>query len=161
MEPLSRAELLGRLSGVQNLLALSGDIHGSFAGNEKASSPKIALLTAPAISSQTVGESVGAAVTTFSSDPAFQPGGAVYEALVTGLPQLFQAATDGALKLVDTTSHGFLTVAIDATKAHATFTFIPKDEVTTDYSKKPASELQAKVTTASFDVVGGQLTAVS
>jgi len=158
--PNKRAELLGKLSGVQNLIALSGDIHGSFAGNEKASSPKIALLTAPAISSQTVGESVGAAVTTFSSDPAFQPGGAVYEALVTGLPQLFQAATDGALKLVDTTSHGFLTVAIDATKAHATFTFIPKDEVTTDYSKKPADELQKKVTTASFDVVGGQLTPV-
>jgi len=32
--------------------------------------------------------------------------------------------------------------------------------VTTDYSKKPADELQKKVTTASFDVVGGQLTPV-
>jgi hypothetical protein len=160
MEPLSRAELLGRLSGVQNLLALSGDIHGSFAGNEKASSPKIALLTAPAISSQTVGEEVGAAVTTFSSDPAFQPGGAVYEALVTHLPQLFQAATGGALKLVDTSSHGFLTVAIDAEKARATFTFIPKEAVTTDYSQKPA-DLAAQVTTAAFDVVAGQLTPVS
>ena len=46
-----------------------------------------------AISSQTVGEEVGAAVTTFSPDPAFQPGGAIYEALVNGLPQLFQAST--------------------------------------------------------------------
>jgi len=159
--PNKRAELLGRLAGVQNLLALSGDIHGSFAGNEKASSPKIALLTAPAISSQTVGESVGEAVTTFSSDPAFQPGGAVYNALVNGLPQLFQAATGGALKLVDTSSHGFLTVAVDATKARATFTFIPHGEVSTDYSKKSAAELQAKVTTAAFDVAGGQLTPVS
>src|SRR5262249_21069228 len=123
--PNKRAELLARLAGVQNLIALSGDIHGSFAGNETAASPKIALLTAPAISSQTVGEEVGVAVTTFSTDPAFQPGGAVYEALVNGLPQLFRAATGGALKLVDTSSHGFLTVAVDATKALATFPFLP------------------------------------
>src|SRR5262249_40229182 len=77
-----RDERLGRLAGVQNLLALSGDIHGTFAGNEKASSPKVALLTAPAISSETIGEQVGEAVTTFSSDPAFQaPDGAIYQAL--------------------------------------------------------------------------------
>jgi len=158
--PNKRAELLGRLSGVQNLLALSGDIHGTFAGNETANSPKIALLTAPAISSQTVGEEVGAAVTTFSSDPAFQPGGPVYEALVTHLPQLFQLATGGALKLVDTNSHGFLTVAIDSAKARATFTLIPKEAVTTDYSKR-AADLAAQVTTAAFDVVAGQLTPVS
>ena len=98
---------------------------------------------------------------TFSSDPAFQPpDGAVYTALVKNLPQLFQLATGGALKMVDTSSHGFLTVAVDATKARATFTFIPADQVTTDYSKKPA-DLAAQVTTASFDVAGGQLTPVS
>ncbi|HZJ53558.1 MAG TPA: alkaline phosphatase D family protein [Myxococcaceae bacterium] len=159
--PNKRAELLGRLSAVQNLIGLSGDIHGTFAGNEKASSPKIALLTAPAISSQTVGEEVGAAVTTFSSDPAFQPGGAVYEALVNGLPQLFQASTGGALKLVDTSSHGFLALAVDGTKARATFTLIPATEITVDYSRQPADALEAKVTTATFDVAGGQLTPVS
>ena len=57
--------------------------------------------------------------------------------------------------------HGFLTVAVDATKARATFTLIPHGEVSTDYSKKSAAELQAKVTTAAFDVAGGQLTPVS
>jgi alkaline phosphatase D len=159
--PNKRAELLGRLAGVQNLIALSGDIHGTFAGNEKVSSPKFALLTAPAISSQTVGEEVGAAVTTFSPDPAFQPGGAVYEALVNGLPQLFQASTGGALKFVDTSSHGFLTVAVDGSSARATFTLIPGSEVTVDYSRQPAGALQEKVTTVTFDVVGGQLTPVS
>ena len=159
--PNKRAELLGRLSGVQNLVAVSGDIHGTFAGNEKASSPKIAMLTAPAISSQTVGEEVGAAVTTFSSDPAFQPGGAVYEALINGLPQLFQAATGGALKFVNTSAHGFLTVTVDATKARATFTLIPATEITTDYSRQPAGALEGKVTTTTFDVAGGQLTPVT
>ena len=159
--PNKRAELLARLSGVQNLIGLSGDIHGAFAGNEKASSPKLALLTAPAISSQTVGEEVGAAVTTFSSDPAFQPGGAVYEALVNGLPQLFQASTGGALKFVSTAAHGFLTVAFDATRARATFTLIPSSEVTVDYSGQPSGALQAKLTTVEFDVAGGQLTPVA
>ena len=159
--PNKRAELLARLSGVQNLVAVSGDIHGSFAGNEKASSPKIAMLTAPAISSQTVGEEVGAAVTTFSSDPAFQPGGAVYQALVNGLPQLFQAATGGALKFVSTDAHGFLTCTADGTKVRATFSLIPADQVTTDYSKQPSGALQAKVTTVTYDVAGGQLTPVS
>ncbi|HEY1905042.1 MAG TPA: alkaline phosphatase D family protein, partial [Myxococcaceae bacterium] len=157
--PNKRAELLARLAGVQNLIALSGDIHGTFAGNETASSPKFALLTAPAISSQTVGEEVGAAVTTFSSDPAFQPGGAVYQALVQGLPQLFQAATGGALKFVSTSEHGFLTVAIDADKARAAFTLIPATQVTVDYSQ--SGDLQSHVRTVSFDVVGGQLTPVA
>jgi alkaline phosphatase D len=156
--PNKRAELLARLSSVQNLIALSGDIHGTFAGNEKASGGKVAMLTSPAISSQTVGEEVGAAVTTFSSDPAFQPGGAVYQALVNGLPQLFQLSTGGAIKFVDTSKHGFLTLGVDATKAHAVFTLIPASEVTVDYSKQPASALQAKVTTTSFDITGGTLT---
>ena len=53
------------------------------------------------------------------------------------------------------------TVAVDAAEARTTFTLIPKDEVTTDYSKKPAADLEAKVTTAVFDVVAGQLTPVS
>jgi len=156
--PNKRAELLARLSSVQNLIALSGDIHGTFAGNEKASGGKVAMLTSPAISSQTVGEEVGAAVTTFSSDPAFQPGGPVYEALVNGLPQLFQLSTGGAIKFVDTASHGFLTLGFDGTAAHATFTLIPADQVTTDYSKQPADALQAKVKTTTFDIVDGTLT---
>ncbi len=159
--PNRRAALLGALSGVQNLIGVSGDIHGTFAGNEKASSPKFALLTSPAISSQSIGDQVGAAVTTFSPDPAFQPGGAVYEAVVNNLPQLLQASTGGALKLVDTSSHGFLTVDVDGTRARATFSLIPGSEVTVDYSRQPASALQAKVTTVAFDVAGGQLTPVS
>ena len=156
--PNKRAELLARLAGVQNLVALSGDIHGTFAGNESATSPKIALLTAPAISSQTVGEEVGAAVTTFSPDPAFQPGGAVYEALVNGLPHLFQASTGGAIKFVDTSSHGFLRLNVGQSQIRAIFALIPASEVTVDYSKQPAGALQAKVTLVEFGVAGGAIT---
>ncbi len=156
--PNKRAELLAQLSSVQNLIALSGDIHGSFAGNEKPSAPKIAFLTSPAISSQTVGEEVGAAVTTFSSDPAFQPGGSIYNALVTFLPQLLQGSTGGAMKFVNTSSHGFLTLGFDAAKVRATFTLIPASEVTVDYSKQAAGALQAKVSTQAFDIAGGVLT---
>jgi alkaline phosphatase D len=156
--PNKRAELLARLAGVQNLVALSGDIHGTFAGNESSTSPKIALLTAPAISSQTVGEEVGAAVTTFSPDPAFQPGGAVYEALVSRLPQVFQASTGGAIKFVDTSSHGFLKLSVEESQIRATFALIPASEVTVDYSKQPAGALQAKVTLFAFGVAGGAIT---
>ncbi len=159
--PNKRAELYGKLAGIQNLIALSGDIHGSFAGNEKASAPSFALLTSPAISSQTVGEEVAVAVTTFSSDPAFQPGGAVYQALVTKLPLLLQASTGGAIKFVDTDGHGFLTLGFDAARARATFTLIPSSEVTVDYSKQPAGALQAKVRTVAFDVTAGVLTPVT
>ncbi len=157
--PNKRAELFAQLSGVSNLIGLSGDIHGSFAGNEKPTGGKIALLTSPAISSQTIGQQVGEAVTTFSSDPAFQPGGAVYNALVNLLPQLFQASSGGASQYVNTSAHGYLTLAIDATKARATFTLIPQGEVTVDYSSN-LSGLLAKVTTVKFDVAGGTLTSV-
>jgi len=156
--PNKRAELLARLAGVPNLVALSGDIHGTFAGNETAASPKIALLTAPAISSQTVGEEVGAAVTTFSSDAAFQPGGAVYEALVNNLPLLFQASTGGAIKFVDTSSHGFLKLGVEEAQIRASFVLIPASEVTVDYSKQPAGALQDKVTVVELGVAGGAIT---
>jgi len=156
--PNKRAELLARLAGVQNLVALSGDIHGTFAGNETAASPKIALLTAPAISSQTVGEEVGAAVTTFSSDAAFQPGGAVYEALVNNLPLLFQASTGGAIKFVDTSSHGFLKLGVEEAQIRASFVLIPASEVTVDYSKQPAGALQDKITVVELGVAGGAIT---
>ena len=156
--PNKRAELLARLAGVQNLVALSGDIHGTFAGNETAASPKIALLTAPAISSQTVGEEVGAAVTTFSSDAAFQPGGAVYEALVNNLPLLFQASTGGAIKFVDTSSHGFLKLGVEEAQIRASFVLIPASEVTVDYSKQPAGALQDKFTVVELGVAGGAIT---
>jgi len=156
--PNKRAELLGKLARVQNLVALSGDIHGTFAGNESATSSKIALLTAPAISSQTVGEEVGAAVTTFSSDPAFQPGGAVYDALVNNLPQLFQLSTGGAIKFVDTSSHGYLQVNVAQPQIQATFVLIPATEVTKDYTKQPAGALEAQVTRVELTVANGAIT---
>jgi len=61
---------------------------------------------------------------------------------------------------VSTTEHGFLTVAIAADKARATFTLIPASHVTVDYSQK-SGDLQSHVRTVSFDVVGGQLTPVA
>ena len=156
--PNKRTELLARLAGVQNLVAVSGDIHATFAGNEKATSPKIALLTSPAISSQTMGEQVGAAVTTFSSDPAFQPGGAVYEALVNGLPPLLTASTGGAIKFVDTSSHGFLTLRVEEPQIRVTFALIPASEVTVDYSKQPPGALDLKFTLSELGIVGGEFT---
>jgi len=54
----------------------------------------------------------------------------VYNALVTLLPQILQASSGGAVKFVNTSAHGYLTLAVDAAKARATFTFIPQSEVT-------------------------------
>ena len=157
--PNKRAELLGKLAGVQNLIALSGDIHGTFAGNESATSSKIALLTAPAISSQTVGEEVGAAVTTFSPDPAFQPpDGAVYVALVSHLPQLFQASTGGAIKFVDTSSHGFLQLSVEEAQIRATFVLIPASEVTIGLHQAARGSAAGQGQRAELGVAGGAIT---
>ena len=160
--PNKRAELYARLAGVQNLIALSGDIHGAFAGNEKVGTaqdpPKFALLTSPAISSQSLSEELGLAVQAFSSDPAFQPGGAIYEALVNGLGPLLTASTGGAIKYVDPSSHGFLDIAFGPDKATATFHTIPATEVATDYSQR--NDLDSKFTTVAFDITAGILTPV-
>ena len=157
--PNKRAELLARLAGVQNLVALSGDIHGTFAGNESATSPKIALLTAPAISSQTVGEEVGAAVTTFSPDPAFQPGGAVYR----GARQRAAASVPGEHRRSHQVRRHVLPRLPQAQRRAVpdprdVFALIPASEVTVDYSKQPAGALQAKVTLVEFGVAGGAIT---
>ena len=160
--PNKRAQLYASLASVQNLHFLSGDIHAAFAANESPQSPRFALLTSPAISSQAVGEELGEAVAAFEpGNPAFQPGGAIYNALVNGLPQLLTASTGGAIKYVDTASHGFLTLELGQDKARATFTLIPQSEATVDYSERPASELAAKVTTKAFDIVQGVFTLVS
>jgi hypothetical protein len=97
-------------------------------------------------------------VTTFSSDAAFQPGGAVYEALVNNLPLLFQASTGGAIKFVDTSSHGFLKLGVEEAQIRASFVLIPASEVTVDYSKQPAGALQDKVTVVELGVAGGAIT---
>src|SRR5262249_8923123 len=150
--------LYARLAGIQNLIALSGDIHGAFAGNETASNPKYALLTSPAISSQSLSEELGAAVQSFSPDPAFQPGGAIYEALGNGLAQLLQVSTGGAIKSANPSAHGYLDITFGQSKATATFHTIPATEVTTDYSQR--SDLDSKFTTVAFDIAGGVLTPV-
>src|SRR5262249_23066556 len=118
--------------------------------------PKFALLTSPAISSQATSQQLGAAVQAFSPDPAFQPGGAIYEALVNGLAQLFTASTAGAIKYVNPSAHGYLDIAFGPTKATATFHTIPATEVTTDYSQR--TDLDSKFTTVAFDIAGGVLT---
>ena len=81
----------------------------------------------------------------------------MYEALVSRLPDLFRASTAGAIKFVDTSSHGFLTVGFDAAAAHATFTLIPASEVVTDYSKQPPGALDNLLQSVSFDIVNGTL----
>ena len=160
--PNKRAELFARLAGVQNLIALSGDIHGAFAGNEKAGTaqdpPKFALLTSPAISSQSLQEELGLAVQAFSSDPAFQPGGAIYEALVHNLGPLLTASTGGAIKYVDPFAHGYLDIAFGPAKATATYHTIPATEVSTDYSQR--NDLDSKFSTVVFDISAGLLTPV-
>jgi len=165
--PNKRQDLYTRLraANVQNLIGLSGDIHAAFAGNEKTpvgtagtpEAPRFVLLTSPAISSQTMGEAVGGAVTTFSSDPAFQPGGPVYEALVNGLPQLLELSTGGAIQFVNTSSHGYLTLACDKDMVHATFTLIPASEVTVDHSQSGGAVPHS---TTAFDITGAVLTPV-
>jgi hypothetical protein len=158
--PNKRAQLYASLASVQNLHFLSGT-STAFAANESPQSPRFALLTSPAISSQAVGEELGEAVAAFEpGDPAFQPVVPSTTRWSTASPAP-DCEHGGAIKYVDTASHGFLTLELGQDKARATFTLIPQSEATVDYSQRPASELAAKVTTKAFDIVQGVFTLVS
>ncbi len=93
------------------------------------------------------------AVQAFSSDPAFQPGGAIYEALVNDLPPLLTSSTGGAIKYVNTDSHGFLDIAFDATKAPGDVQRHPRHRGR--HRLLEAHDLDSKFTTQAFDIAGG------
>ena len=156
--PNKRAELIGwmKANNVRNTLLVCGDVHAGFAskivlgaGNE------LPVVTAPAISSQTLGEEL--------HDQAVPLlGSAIADALIAQIDGLLKASNQTSAMPIDfvkTDVHGFAVVEIDGSGAKTTLHMIPHTEVTTDYAQTP-SALAAKFSTKVWTYAGGTVTAV-
>jgi len=150
--PTKRAELFGFMTqaNVRNTLFVAGDIHAAFLSKVTAGTGNdLAVITSPAISSETLKEELLAQVQSLGL-------GAAAAALVANLEALLVASNPQIL-FTKADQHGFAVVEITGTGAKSTFHLIPNTEVTKDYSATPG-DLAGKFTTTAFNIANGSVT---
>ncbi|NMO18144.1 metallophosphatase [Pyxidicoccus fallax] len=145
--PQEKARLLAELRGrtSDRLVVVSGDIHASFASVEQG----VPALTAPAISSASVGEEAAEQV----AAAGFPPSSAVYRYVVTEQAATLREGNPGIV-FVDTNAHGFTVVEVRADEVRAAYHLIPGTEAGTDYGQRP-DDLAARFTRHDFTVRPG------
>ncbi|MBZ4417349.1 alkaline phosphatase [Myxococcus sp. RHSTA-1-4] len=147
--PQEKERLLGALRAATSdrTVVVSGDIHASFASVEAG----VPALTAPAISSSSVGEEAGEQVT----EAGFPPGTAVYRYVVTEQVATLREGNPGIV-FADTDSHGFTVVEVHADEVRAAYHLIPGAEARTSYAERPEA-LAARFTRRDFTVRAGAI----
>jgi len=150
--PSKRAELFAFLTqaNVRNAMFVCGDIHATFLSKVSAGAGNdLAVITSPAISSQTLKEELLEQVGELGLGPAAA-------ALVAGLEQILQLSNP-QIVFAKTDQHGFAVVEITGQGAKATFHQIANTEVTHDYSATPG-DLAGKFATTAYNISGGAIT---
>jgi alkaline phosphatase D len=151
-----RSELLGKLSAVSNVVAVTGDIHAFYAGLPNVNndlSKHIVEFVGGSISSSTFREEL---LSQISSDPGLST--------IVGLDQLAKAVDDLMLSTdtkvnphlayAKSDKNGFVVVEVSASEVVATYHMIPSNDVKVDYSKEGG--ITAKVSTERFKTVAGE-----
>jgi len=148
--PNRRRALLAKLAGTAGgkAIAVSGDIHASFASVEGG----VSCLTTPAISSN----SVKAGARSVALAAGFDEMSAIYRYVVTEIDQSFVAGNPG-IAFSDTDRHGFLIVELGADSALATFHLTESGNITTDYGARPPAELAGVFQEKAFRITPGMI----
>ncbi len=147
-----RSELIGKLSAMGNVVAVTGDIHAFFAGTPMMNddpSKKIVELVGSSISASTFKSEIKSQV---ASDPVLSqlPGAA---ALASALEVLLLDPVNPHLGFADTARNGFVVVDVSAAEMVATYHRISETEVATNHYEDTALPSLFKVDT--FKVVSG------
>jgi alkaline phosphatase D len=150
--PSKRAELVAFLTqaNVRNAMFVCGDIHAAFLSKMNAGAGNdLAVITSPAVSSQTLKEELLGQVESLGLGPAAA-------ALVANLEAILQASNP-QIVFTKTDQHGFAVVEINGQGAKATFHQIPNAEVTHDYAATPG-DLAGKFSSTAYNISGGSIT---
>jgi alkaline phosphatase D len=136
--PNAREALFDSLAGVENLVAVTGDIHAFFAAvpsSSKDPAKRLVELVTGAISSGTYKTLL---VRQASSDPALLAGGApVLAVLVQSLLQDPVLKPNPHLAYADLERHGFTLLDVSASELRATFHAIAESEALVDRGDDP------------------------
>lgn len=147
-----RDELIGKLSEIDNVVAITGDIHAFFAGTpfvKGDTSKRIIEFVTGAISSASMKTLL---INTAESDPTLAAAGA--GTLARAISSFLFAATkpNPPLAYGSVDEAGFAILTCDGTSLDCTFHQLPEAIVPTDV---PAAELDESFTTKSFRVAAG------
>lgn len=151
----TRDALLDALQAVDNVVAITGDIHAFYAGTPMVRSDpnkKIVELVGGAVSSTTYQSILVlqvAADPTLSSLPGADMLAAAIDALLTGV------TTNPHLGYASSNRHGFVSVTVDAAELNATFHMLDEVVSETDYEGKD-DQLAGLFKRERFKVMAGQ-----
>lgn len=150
-----RDELIGALAGVENLVAITGDIHAFYAATPSVladPTKKLIEFVTGAISSTTFR---GTMLNLVKSSPSLAnfPGA---EELALSIDSLLTGVTTNPhLGFANSSEHGFVRVEVDAAELRATFSMIAEDESLVDYAGKEDA-LAGKYKLEKFKVNAGE-----
>ncbi len=151
-----RSEILGELTKLDNVVAITGDIHAFYAGipgtNDDPAQHIVELVTS-GMSSGTFRTQL---VLQVAADPVLSmtDGASMLAESIDSL--LRDTGTNRHLGYADSSHNGFVTIELDGKEVVATYHAIAEDETFIDHEALPAAELAEKFTTVRFKVEAGK-----
>ena len=153
--PNRRSALLGELSQLQNVVALTGDIHAFYAGvpgTKEDPSKHIIELVGSSVTSKTFRNELVGQV---ADDPILSATPSAAD-LAANIDELFTgSAVNRHLAHADSEHTGFVTVELDGAELVATFHALAEDDVFTDLGDR-LDELARKFSTRRFKIEAGK-----
>lgn len=152
-----RNTVLGQLGGIENLVAITGDIHGFYAGTpwpEGDESQRIIEFVTSSISSASFKEILEITVATNPLLANFEEA-ALLVAAIDNILGSSSLLTNRHLGYTQSGQHGFVLVELDGTRFDATYHQLPRETLLTDASGD-LSGLMGDVTLERFRVNAGE-----
>ena len=151
-----RDEILGELAELDNVVALTGDIHAFYAGvpgTNADPSKRITELVTSGLSSGTFQTQL---ILQVAADPVLSVTSGAAELAANIDPLFLDTGSNKHLAHAQSEVNGFTTVELDGTQLIATFHEMAEQDIFIDMEKMPAAELAKKFTTVRFKVEAGK-----
>ena len=150
-----RNELLGELVKLDNVVALTGDIHAFYAGVPGLNADPKQHITELVTSGMSSGTFRTQLVLQVAADPILSMTAGASE-LADSIDTLFtKSGTNRHLAHADSSHNGFMTVELDGQAIVATYHAIAEPDIFVDLEGEPAEALAAKFTSERFKVEAG------
>ncbi|MBK7830199.1 MAG: alkaline phosphatase D family protein [Nannocystis sp.] len=150
-----RNELLGELVKLDNVVALTGDIHAFYAGVPGLNDDPKQHITELVTSGMSSGTFRTQLVLQVAADPILSMTAGASD-LADSIDTLFtKTGTNRHLAHADSSHNGFMIVELDGQAIVATYLAIAEPDIFVDLESEPAEELAAKFTSVRFKVEAG------